>query len=1052
MGANKATTATITTEAHRRNQSHSERGIEQEAEIYCAAWALVLARHGGDIVEDGQADVSFGCAVGAGEQGRIDAPPLLKGEHQHSAAEVRILHLAFSPDQSLAGFVQYVKTKLKTLAGAKNVNKREWESLTAPLKSVLRIGGGGAALSHEEDGSVEHTTTFRIDIPGYTVVDAREPAIQAHPENSAVTKILIAHLRQALQCLRTLPPSTPVSQVDLFSDVDRRHLMELNKESAPYVDETLTGLLARQVHLQPSAPAVCSWDRNLSYAELDGLSNKLASELIRKGARPEESVALCFEKSALAIIAMTAVLKTGANFVNLGISMPTQRQSAILAACNATLLIVDASNEFRLSEHISTPGVCVADFSFVEALPTMDTFLPEVKPHYVAAITFTSGSTGTPKGIVVEHGSIATSCDAMCTRYGVGPGTRILQFASYTFDASVGDIFYALARGACVCSPSEQERVDELAPAARRMAVNWAFLTPSVLSLLEPRDIPSLKTLLLGGEPPSPKHVDLWAKSISLHLVMGPAECAIYCAGSAAIKPGQSPTTFGWAAGCRMWIVDSRDHTKLAPVGCPGELIVEGRTVARGYLNDEERTRKAFLDEVPWLPPSANPLTRRLYKSGDLVRLKIEDGSFSFMARKDTQVKLHGQRVELGEIEQNLKNIIPDVRSTAAILNMEAGEINHRHPLIVFLVLAKDSAALEHAVDQVLRLTLSGLDLLRNAKEKLATILPTYMIPSLFIPLASIPFTANGKRDTAMLRQITQSLSKEDIQSYSLSHQIENGEDARPLTENEQQLRKLWASTLHIEEADIGASSDFVEQGGDSLAAMGLVTAASKVGLHLPMSTIMAHPCLSDMASEVNELSSLESDPIPNPFSILSPAINIDDLKARCAEQCGINVDQINDVYPATPIQDMLLNASLRRPGTYILTMKFQLPSSTQLERFIATWNEVIRSADILRTRLVADPEAGLLQVVLSDFTWDIYDTFEEYETQNDHLPMEHGTRLARLSVIRNSSSGKTPIFIFTAHHVLYDAFQLTMTFDRVSELYKTVSILCTITADLITL
>jgi non-ribosomal peptide synthetase component F len=177
--------------------------------------------------------------------------------------------------------------------------------------------------------------------------------------------------------------------------------------------------------------------------------------------------------------------------------------------------------------------------------------LPEVMPTDAAAITFTSGSTGTPKGIVVEHGSIATTCEAMASRLDLGPTSRVLQFASYTFDASVGDIFYALARGACVCSPSERERVDDLAAVARKLEVNWAFLTPSVLSLIEPRHVPSLRRLLVGGEKPDPTHIALWAERVSLHLVMGPAECAIYCAASERIKPGQDTSTFGRAAGCR---------------------------------------------------------------------------------------------------------------------------------------------------------------------------------------------------------------------------------------------------------------------------------------------------------------------------------------------------------------------------------------------------------------------------------------------------------------------------------------------------------------------
>ena len=982
-------------------------------EIYCAAWAVVLARHGGD-GEAGEAEVSFGCAAGTFQD------------------SLRTLHLAFSTDTEIGAFLGDVRQSLKSLQSAELVSKQSLLRLQ-PLSSTLRIGSSATQSDAALDATVNITCA----------ADAQNPAVQAHQQGhaagSAHVDILLAHLEQAVLQIQTLPPSRRLREIDIFSAADTQQLLRWNQDPPPLVDETLCSLFARHVHHQPSAPAVCAWDRDLSYAELNSMSETLAGELVRRGVGTQTVVALCVDKSALAVVMMMAVLRAGASFVNLGITTPTQRQAAILDACQAVLLIVDTGNASRLVEHQGVPGLIV-DSKFIAALPELSTPLPTVEPHFAAAITFTSGSTGTPKGIVVEHGSIATSCDAMATRFDIGPHTRVLQFASYTFDASVGDIFYALARGACVCSPSEQERVDDLAAVARRLQVNWAFLTPSVLSLLEPRDIPSLRRLLLGGEPPSPKHVDLWAQSVSLHLVMGPAECAIYCAGSEAIVPGQDPSTFGSAAGCRMWVVDSLDHTKLAPVGCPGELIVEGRTVARGYLNDPERTRRVFLDDAPWLPrspTSASP--RRLYKSGDLVRFHVDNGTFSFVARKDTQVKLHGQRVELGEIEHHLKDVMPDVDSAIALLNTSAEHTN-RHPLIAFLVFVKDSTAVSHhAEGSALPLTTRGKDMLLRARSQLATIMPAYMIPTLFVPIHHVPFTLNGKRDAARLRQIAQALSQDELQAFSLSQE----ETARPLSSQEERLRELWAQVLDLDASILGPDSDFIRQGGDSLAAMRLGTLATDAGLHLPVSYTMAHPRLSDMASKMSLLSSQTQEPTPEPFSLLPKTVEITDVKAHCADLCKVDVDQIEDVYPSTALQEMLLNGSLRRPGTYILRLTFQLPPSVLLQTFVSAWDQVVQSAEILRTRIVADAQAGLLQVVLNSFDWDLYDDMQDYESHNRHEPMSYGDRLAWLTIVRNSPS-KTPVFIFTAHHMLYDAFAVNMIFDRVTQICQTVSQLLT--------
>lgn len=803
------------------------------------------------------------------------------------------------------------------------------------------------------------------------------------------------------------------------------------------MDESLVGLFARQVGLQPEAPAVCACDGNLSYAELDELSLKLAGEIVQRGVKDGDVVALCFEKSALAVVTMLAVLRAGASFVHLGVSTPVRRREQILAACSATLFLVDASNEASLDDHVSLAGLCV-DLPFIASLAVSLTPLPSVSPQHVAATTFTSGSTGLPKGIVVEHGSIATSCEAMASRFDIGPHTRILQFASYTFDASVGDIFYGLARGACVCCPSEDERVNSLAAAARRMQVNWAFLTPSVLSLLKPCDIPSLRRLLLGGEPPAPDHVWLWAKSVSLHLVMGPAECAIYCAGSDAVVPGQDTSTFGRAAGCRMWVVDPEDHTKLAPFGCPGELVIEGRIVARGYLNDDDRTKSVFFTDVTWLPPRLQgpSSTRRFYKTGDLVRFDVNNGTFFFIARKDTQVKLHGQRVELAEIGTHLRGLIPSLSSTAVILNTSAGETS-RHPLVAFLIFARDSEAVQHIPNPILTLTRQGTETLRAARERLASILPSYMLPTLFIPLQSIPYTLNGKRDATKLREIAKGLSQHQLHAFSLADDVEVV--ARPLNAREEQVRNLWAEVLNLDPLDITSASDFIHEGGDSLAAMRLGTATTKAGFHLSVATILRRPRLSDMAAEMTV--SQGQDKTPEPFSLLPKVLDVQDLKTRCASTCGVNVAQVEDIYPSTPLQGMLWAGAAMRPGSYVVRITFRLPPDTQLDAFKAAWDRVLESADVFRTRLVPDAAGSLVQVVLKGFEWDSYKSVQEYEDQNHHLSMVHGRQLARLAIIQYGSFGN-PIFAFTAHHVLYDAFMLNMVFDRVAEIYQTVRFL----------
>jgi aryl carrier-like protein len=464
--------------------------------------------------------------------------------------------------------------------------------------------------------------------------------------------------------------------------------------------------------------------------------------------------------------------------------------------------------------------------------------------------------------------------------------------------------------------------------------------------------------------------------------------------------------------------------------------------VARGYLNDHERTQLAFLDakDVPWLPPQHES---RLYKSGDIVRFNDEDGTHAFVARKDTQVKLHGQRVELSEIEFHLKNIIPDVDSALVLLNTSA-EQTQRHPLVSFLIFADTSSAVAKTGVLTPSLTAFGKDLLRQARDQLATILPAYMIPTLFVPLVHIPFTANGKRDTQQLRNISQGLSHDQLRIFSLSDETEVA--SRPLSPKEEQLRELWAQVLHVSPLELGPSSDFLKQGGDSLAAMHLVSAAIKAGLHLQVSTILMQPRLCDMASKICPLQSQTpaEDATPAPLSLLPPALDLSKLKAHCASVCAIDVDEIEDIYPLTPLQEALWTGSQRRPGTYILQMTFQLPPSVPLDTFTAAWDRVIQTADVLRTRMVFHPHAGHLQLVSKAFGgWDSYKDMDDFHNLNPYATMGLGDRLARLAIIETAT---TPVFVFAAHHVLYDAFMLNMVFVRIAEICNTVSqaLLCT--------
>lgn len=300
------------------------------------------------------------------------------------------------------------------------------------------------------------------------------------------------------------------------------------------------------------------------------------------------------------------------------------------------------------------------DEAFLRSLPSRaHSPCTSVNSKHPAYVTFTSGTTGQPKGIVIEHIAICVSGRTQSAPLRLGRDSRVLQFAAYSFDISNGDILNTLMNGGCICVPSEDERSNDLTGFIRRTRVNWACLTPSVASLLQPSDVPTLKVLVLCGEPIRQEIVRAWADAVYLINAYSPAETTILCTSNPEVNSNTSSANLGRRMGALTWIARWSDHNQLCPLGCVGEILIEGPLLARGYLNDPKKTAASFVEHPTWTSSSSeNGLPRRFYKSGDLGYYNT-DGTITFVGRKDTQVKIRGQRVELREIEHHLRSALP---------------------------------------------------------------------------------------------------------------------------------------------------------------------------------------------------------------------------------------------------------------------------------------------------------------------------------------------------------------------------------------------------------
>lgn len=452
-----------------------------------------------------------------------------------------------------------------------------------------------------------------------------------------------------LKELSTKPGTTKVCDLSPIRQEDVRDIWRWNRTPLQTVDACAHHLIEQQVLGQPDAVAICSWDGELTYAELDQLSSRLAFHLATtQKVSPDTFVPLCFEKSMWTVVAMLAVLKAGGAFVPLDPAHPSSRLEHIIGQVGATFVLASPQHAKKCTGIVD--DVFVVTREIVEGLGGGGHFSSmAVGLSHAAYIIFTSGSTGLPKGVTIEHKQVSTSSVLGGKAMGFESRPRMLQFASYTFDACILEIITTLIYGGCVCVPSDWQRMNDIVRFMNEAKVTCAFFTPSLLSNIPFADLQTLDTVIVGGERIPSDLIADWRKNVRLIMAYGPTECCVICFTSDASKIEPRGGDIGHAVGGKSWIVDEKNPDVLVPIGNVGELLIEGPILARGYINDEIKTKAAFIHNPVWMPKPA-----RLYKTGDLVRYN-PDGSISFVSRKDTQVKVRGQRLELGEVEQQIR-------------------------------------------------------------------------------------------------------------------------------------------------------------------------------------------------------------------------------------------------------------------------------------------------------------------------------------------------------------------------------------------------------------
>jgi amino acid adenylation domain-containing protein len=390
----------------------------------------------------------------------------------------------------------------------------------------------------------------------------------------------------------------------------------------------------------PERTAIVCGEERLTYGELIARVERLARFLVSCGAGPDRLVCVAIEPSPWAPIAMMAALRTGAAYVPLDPSYPTARLADMLEQVGDTLILTTASSSARLP---STRCEIVELDGPWDSPPAA---MPAISADALAYVIFTSGSTGRPKGVMVPHRGLANLVATQIDAFEITAASVVLQFAPLSFDASVSEVFTALAAGATLCLAPRDELVPgpRLVELCRRAGVSVATLPPSSLALLDPADFSTLRTIVSAGEACSAELVARWAPGRRFVNAYGPTEVTVCATAGVCVPDGRTPGIGASLPHCTVTLFDPELH-----VATEGEIFVGGVGVVRGYLGRPDLTAERFV-------PDPATTGGRMYRTGDLARVR-DDGALEFLGRADHQVKVRGHRIELGEVEAVLRAV-----------------------------------------------------------------------------------------------------------------------------------------------------------------------------------------------------------------------------------------------------------------------------------------------------------------------------------------------------------------------------------------------------------
>ncbi|KAK6428050.1 NRPS protein, partial [Oleoguttula sp. CCFEE 5521] len=599
--------------------------------------------------------------------------------------------------------------------------------------------------------------------------------------------------------------------------------------------------------------------------------------------------------------------------------------------------------------------------------------------------------------------------------------SRWLQFASYWFDVSVLEHFWSWSVGIAVVGAPRDLILDDLSGFIQKLHITHLDLTPSLARLIEPRDVPSLHNgiFITGGEALRPDLIEKWGGYDCLKNGYGPTECSIGVTMNTCINPQSKPSNIGPQFDKVGSYVLKPNTTDPVLRGAVGELCISGVLVGKGYLGRPDLTARQF----PTLDNGD-----RIYRTGDLVR-QLADGSFSFIGRQDTQVKLRGQRLDLGEIDVTLRSCSPGNIEAASVVVKAAD----KQTLVAFMASTAKSGPLDLCVED----SQEAHDVVRTAVKACKSCLPGYMVPTKIIHLSHIPLTVNNKVDAKRLMSF---FMKHHM--TTMQHESSGTREESQLTEDELKVCSVLGRLLSASTNSWSGSTNIFSVGLSSISAIAFATSLRNDGFEAAnVAIIMQNPQIDELTRALSQ-SSINHEHITAVRQAQLSMIACDRrYRATSAHRLGIPVNTIETVAPCTPLQEGLLLESLRNADTPYFNHFSYKVGHLDLAKLRAAWQSVSDNVQILRTKFL-DTDDGYVQVVLHEtrIAWHSSKITQRLDKGVDQyrsawLARNEGDFVSPIEVsVTNTSSGV--VLTVYMHHALYDGIAMDLLLDKVARRY----------------